>query len=398
MLTHHGLYPPRKLMGKTGILEFIHHVGSIQFDPINIVGRNPDLVLQSRVLDYRPSLLDGLLYEERKLIDGWDKMASIYSVEDWPFFSRRRCLMNQSEIDHRRPSKDLLEEVLKEVSARGPVSSLELTQNQIVDWHWGPTKASRAALESLFSMGKIGVHHRVNNRRVFDIIHRLIPQSILDLTDPFTNDADYETWHFLRRLVCMGLVSSKSGEHWHGILGVKSKERQLIIHKLIEAGEIISLEIDEIPNQLFYMRKCDYQNYKSTFPHEDSQMNAAIIGALDNLIWDRGLIRQIFEFKYIWEVYKPKAKREFGYYVLPIIYGNRFIARFEPKFDKKRKIFTVENWWWEGNIELNSAIEVGLQKCFIDFITYLDAAEIKLGDTIKHDRSLSWFGKISNYL
>jgi len=76
MLAHHGLYPPRKLMGKTGILDYIQHVGSIQFDPINIVGRNPDLVLQSRVLDYRPNLLDDLLYKERKLIDGWDKMAS----------------------------------------------------------------------------------------------------------------------------------------------------------------------------------------------------------------------------------------------------------------------------------------------------------------------------------
>ena len=74
-LMHHGLYPPRQYFGEKGILDFIKKVGSIQFDPINIVGRNPDLVLQSRVKNYQPKLLDDLLYKNRYLIDGWDKMA-----------------------------------------------------------------------------------------------------------------------------------------------------------------------------------------------------------------------------------------------------------------------------------------------------------------------------------
>jgi len=82
ILKHHSLYPPRKYVGQVGILDYISHVGSIQFDPINIVGRNPDLVLQSRVKDYQPDFLDDLLYSKRYLLDGWDKMTSIYSVND----------------------------------------------------------------------------------------------------------------------------------------------------------------------------------------------------------------------------------------------------------------------------------------------------------------------------
>jgi uncharacterized protein YcaQ len=115
MFAHHGLYPPRQLKGKNGIKEYIRHVNSIQFDPINIVGRNPDLVLQSRIQDYRPSLLDELLYEDRQLLDGWDKMASIYLVEDLPFFFRRRDHLRNTE-NSRKPPQTVIDEVLAEVN------------------------------------------------------------------------------------------------------------------------------------------------------------------------------------------------------------------------------------------------------------------------------------------
>ena len=95
VFAHHHLWPPRQLKGKDGVRQYIQHVGAIQFDPINIVGRNPDLVLQSRVADFTLGILDELLYEDRLLLDGWDKMASIYSVGDWPYFARQRARMRQ---------------------------------------------------------------------------------------------------------------------------------------------------------------------------------------------------------------------------------------------------------------------------------------------------------------
>ena len=90
LLAHHRLWPPYELEGKAGALAYVRRVGCIQFDPLNIVGRNPDLVLQSRVSNYRPALLEELLYQDRRLLDGWDKNMSIYAVEDWPCFRRRR--------------------------------------------------------------------------------------------------------------------------------------------------------------------------------------------------------------------------------------------------------------------------------------------------------------------
>lgn len=90
LLAHHRLLPPRALRGTRGVLEYVRHVNCIQHDPINVVGQNPHLVLQSRVRGYEPAVLDALLYRERRLLDGFDKQMSIYPVEDWPDFAYRR--------------------------------------------------------------------------------------------------------------------------------------------------------------------------------------------------------------------------------------------------------------------------------------------------------------------
>ena len=395
MLIHHGLFPPRRIKDKSGILRYIQLVGCIQFDPINIVGRNPDLVLQSRMKDYRPHFLDELLYSERKLIDGWDKMASIYSVEDWPYFIRQK----KSVINHpntRRPPQEAIDNVLAEIQKRGPLSSLDFNETKKVDWAWGPTKIVRAALEQQFSEGKLGISHRVNNRRSFDLINRLIPTEILQISDPFNAIEEYQDWHITRRIGSMGLVNSKSGEYWYGILGVKSKERRNIFQRLVEKGDLFTIGIDELPDEAYYIRKQDLSSMTTAIEYKTEKSEASIIAALDNLIWNRKLIQNIFDFYYIWEVYKPISKRKYGYYVLPLIYGDRFIARFEPKFDKKKQIFSINNWWWENGISPNAILEDALVSCFQNFTTYLNAKKVLLGTSIHQDKSLRWTNRIMN--
>lgn len=90
LLAQQGLLPPRALAGKAGIINYIRRVGCIQFDPLNIIGRSPEIVLQARVGDFRPAMLAELLYQDRALLDGWDKMMAIYRTEDWPYFRRQR--------------------------------------------------------------------------------------------------------------------------------------------------------------------------------------------------------------------------------------------------------------------------------------------------------------------
>jgi len=393
MLSHHGLFPPRREMGKSGILKYIQLAGCIQFDPINIVGRNPDLVLQSRIKDYRPHFLDELLYSERKIIDGWDKMASIYLIEDWSYFIRQR----NSVINHpssRRPPQDDIDNVLAEIHKRGPLSSLDFDETEKVDWSWGPTKLVRAALEQLYNEGTLGISHRVNNRRYFDRINRLFPSEILHMSDPFNSTEEYQDWHVTRRIGSMGLVNSKSGDYWYGILGVKSKERRNIIQRLVNKGDLITIGIDELPGEAYYIRKQDLSSMTNALEVKIETPKASIIAALDNLIWNRKLIQNIFDFYYIWEVYKPISKRKYGYYVLPVIYEDRFIARFEPKFDKKKQIFSINNWWWEDGIAPNDLLEDALVSCFKDFKTYLDAKKVFAGTSIKRNERLQWVNRI----
>ena len=112
---------------------------------------------------------------------------------------------------------------------------------------------------------------------------------------------------------------------------------------------------------------------------------ATFIGPLDNLIWDRDLIRWLFDFDYTWEVYKPAAQRKYGHYVLPVLYGDRFIARVEPIFDRKARVLTVVNWWWEAGVAPDDALVVALAECLAAFGRYLGAAEMRLGAAMVGD-------------
>jgi uncharacterized protein YcaQ len=378
MLAHQNLWPPRRLRGKEGILSLFDRLGCIQFDTINIVGRNADLVLQSRVANYKSTLLESLLYDDQKLIDGWDKVASIYRVEDWPCFARQRAAM---PVYHAEQSKDAMAigpQLLDAIRERGPLSSLDFKDDKKTDWFWAPTSLSRAGLELLYAWGKLGVHHRVNTRRIFDLIERLLPAEILAQEDPYQTDEAYQDWHVLRRIGSKGLVTLTSGEHWNGIRGVKAPQRRAIVKRLAEQGKVIPLSVEGLEGQTLFMRTSDLETLDAIKGKRAPKAQVAFIAPLDNLMWNRKLVQSLFGFSYVWEVYKPKAQREFGYYVLPVLYGDRFIARVDPAFDKKTKVFNINNWWWEEGITPDTSMLTAIAACVNEFGRYLDASEIKV--------------------
>ena len=125
--------------------------------------------------DFKPAILDELLYSDRVLVDNWDKMASLSLAEDWPFFSRHRSRMEDMFGVPSEVVMSLAADILGQIKKEGPQCSLDFKHVQKTDWAWGPTRVSRAALEGLFKMGQLGVHHRVNNRRYFDLIENLLP-------------------------------------------------------------------------------------------------------------------------------------------------------------------------------------------------------------------------------
>jgi uncharacterized protein YcaQ len=393
LLAQHHLWPPRKLKGAEGVLDYIRQVNCIQYDPINVVGQNPHLLLQSRVRNYKPEMLEGLLYKERALLDGFDKVMSIYPKEDWPYFAKHREYYSQRSYpaEYVRQAGSLRQVVLDEIRKRGPLSSIDLDIDEPVDWSWGTTRAGRAALEMLFFDGEIVVHHRVGTRRYFELSERMLPKKLHQAVDPHASLEDYQDWHILRRVGGLGLAHPQAGEQWGGMLGTKSKERKAALERLVERSEIVQVSVEGLETDSFYIRQADVQQLDNLSQGRQPKAGAAIIAALDNLMWDRKLIRKIFDFDYIWEVYKPEAKRKYGYYVLPIIYGDRFVARFEPGFNRKTGEFAVINWWWEDDVDVdNEIMQKALQVCFKAFTKYLRATDVGLGEKVANDRSLQF--------
>ncbi len=374
LLAHQGLWPPHNGAGASGALAYIRRVNCIQFDPLNIAGRNAELTLQARVADFRPAMLDTLLYAERRLLDGWDKVMSIYPVEDWPYFRRYREAERQRLGHDHHPIAEVLPAVRAALAARGPLSSLELDFEQRVNWPWGPTRISRAALESMYAWGELIIHHKVNTRKVYDFAARHLPAELLAAPDPNASDEQFNDWRVLRRIGGIGLIWNKSGDAWIG-LDLKSGERAAALKRLLAQGTLREATVEGLSVPL-YLRSADLPALERA--QIEVAPRAAILAPLDNLLWERRLVEALFGFVYRWEVYKPAAEREYGYYVLPILYGDRFVARFEPGRDKKTGALVIKNWWWETNIEVTHELQAELRACFARFCAFLGAATLQL--------------------
>ncbi|WP_233277382.1 DNA glycosylase AlkZ-like family protein [Paenibacillus durus] len=352
LLKHQRLGPYRLPGGKASVYRYIRHVNCIQYDPLNITGHNHELVLQARIPGFVPGFAQELLYKDRLLLDGWDKNMSIYCTEDWPYFRRLR-----DSAAARHGSNEavmaLVHKVRAEIAARGPLSSLDLDFKDKVDWAWAPARLSRAALESMYYWGELSIHRRVHTRRYYDFTANLLPEVLLAEPEPNRAEESYHDWYVLRRIGAIGLLWNRSGDGWLGISGLKSGERAAAIRRLLLADSIREVRVEGIKPPL-YVRTSDASDLETILngrpgdnPFETGHY-AAALAPLDNLIWDRELTRQLFGFHYRWEVYKPAGERSYGYYVLPLLYNDRFAARFEPVLNRASCELVIRNWWWEA--------------------------------------------------
>ena len=388
VLAHQGLWPPHEWEGKRGVVNYIRRVGCIQFDPLDIVGHNPELVLQARVADFRAEMLQDLLYQDRKLVDGWDKVMSIYCVEDWPYFQRQRDA-ERCSLDKRSQITAVLPQVRQMLQEHGPLSSIDLDMDHKVNWPWGPARLARAALEGMQFCGELVIHHRVHTRKVYDLASRHIPQKLLSASDPNGTDEQYHNWRVLRRIGGIGLAWNRASEAWLGIQGVKSKERGAALQRLVERGEVIEVHVEGVEPPL-YMRSEDEASLNKVLHSKTPSPRAVVLAPLDNLLWDRRLVKELFDFSYVWEVYKPVEQRKYGYYVLPILYGDRFIARFEPGRDKQSGALVIKNWWWEAGITPSKRMQSDLRDGLKRFLNYLGADELKIESKTAKRAGIDW--------
>ena len=381
LVAYHSLDNFDHLAGKAGIKKLLVRIGSVQYDPLNVVGRNPDLVFQSRVKNYKTVLLEELLYNERSLIDGWDKEMSIYLSKDWPCFSRIRRDRKDSvlgALNYRGQNEALkyLPQVMEEIRKRGPLAAREIKLGGCEGGRWGHRQISGAALDYLYNTGELGIFNKKNAQKTYAPINDLLPGRIINTPDPFSGDDDYFEWYFLRRIGSIGAYWQRNGGGWLGHFLNDQKLRQKTFAVLEEKKLIVPVEVPEI-NETFYIRRKDVSILNKKTEYDGM---ARFLAPLDNMLWDRLLVQKVFDFQYTWEVYVPQAKRKYGYYVLPVLYKNSLIARFEPAMYRKGQPFAVKNWWWEPPYEkcgkkAKSEIDEAVKKGLENFASYLGAVD-----------------------
>jgi len=393
LVEYQGLGRLRQYEGKSGVMDFMNQVGCIQYDPLNVVGRNSDLVLQSRVKGYKAHMLEALLYEDRALIDGWDKQMSIYTAGDWARMQMVRDAMTLSteKTLNKRKSHGALEyvdQVKEELNKTGPARPSAIDLGQVKRGSWGHGKISSVVLDYLFHRGDVGVHSKSGTQKIYDFIENLLDEEQTQTQDIFASENDFMDWYVKRRIGSIGMYWAKSGDGWLGkYLSVK-KNRMASFERLVEAGDLLEVQVESL-DDMFYIRKEDMpfleriaQNSqdqgltRTSTRSDDSEHEVRFIAPLDNLIWDRKLIRLVYDFDYVWEVYKPVADRKFGYYVLPVLYKNHFIGRFEPDHLKGGQVLKLKNWWWEEGTLVDDRLRQAVIKAFDKFATYLGVDEI----------------------
>ncbi|TYC03092.1 MAG: winged helix-turn-helix domain-containing protein [Kosmotoga sp.] len=381
LLSYQKLLPSRQLKDKDGIVEYFKQVKTIQYDPLNKVGRNPDLVLQSRIKGYKPYMLEELLYKDRILINGWDKNRSIYLTEDWPYFKRYR---NDFYNHHKNNEhiNEIIHQIRHHISEKGPLSSIDLNFDKKIDWSWSPTRVARAALESMYESGELIIIDRVGTRKIYDFSKNHIHEDILNATEPNKKERDFIKWLVFRRISSIGLLWNRSGDAWLGFKKIKKVERTLAIKELINEDKITEINVEGIKIP-FYIRSDKISLFKNLKNNKMQFNSTNFIAPLDNLMWDRKMIKELFDFDYVWEVYKPIKERKFGYYVLPVLHNDEFIARFEPEFDRKKKELIIKKWWWEPEINGKNYI-YSVKESVSDFMKYLDAKSLTGFEEILH--------------
>ena len=366
MLLKQGLLGEKRYLGKEGVLSFIQKAGCIQYDPINVCGRNADLVLQSRVDGYRESMLDSLLYQKRRLIDYWDKNMAIFPVEDWPCFARTRWAYGQEWVRSYQQIQEAAPAIRQALKTQGPSFSDDFESRDKVDWYWSSTTVSRAVLEALYFRGELCVHHKRGTQKAYDFAEKLIPDEIFSAHDPYPDDLNHGVWRLKRRIGGVGLLWNKASDAYLGLPDRKTEYRNVLFARLLEQNEIMPVNVEGIRDTL-YILTADEELLADAVSGRVFMPRTQVIAPLDNMLWDRKLLELLFDFYYRWEIYTPKEQRQYGYYVLPVLQGEEFVGRIELETDRKADSLMVRGYWSEKGKKPDKR---ALNRCLKEFADF----------------------------
>ena len=368
-------------------MELFQDIGCVQIDPLRAVERTQFLVLWSRLGLYDPADLEALLSSERRLFEYWAHAASIVMTDDFPLYQVHIRHWLHGNGAWKKRTRDWLHEneelsryILDELSQNGPLSSRDFKDHSQKSWEssgWTSGQNVGLMLNSLWSLGQIMVSHRKGLNKYWDLAERVLPEWTprQELTWP---EAVYQAAQ--RSLRALGVARPGDIEqHFtrERYPGLNDTLDQLEAEGLINPVEIVD-QGQTWPGRWF-MHAADLPLLER-IEAGDWQPRTTLLSPFDNLICDRDRTELLFDFHFRIEIYVPAAKRQYGYYVMPILHGDRLIGRIDPKMDRKKKQLRVNAIYAEPGVSIGTETTQAVTQAIKDLATFLGAEDVKYGD------------------
>jgi uncharacterized protein YcaQ len=378
---------------KVGIFEVICQIGCLQIDPINVVARNPLLVLWSRLGNYDVADFESLLWEDKVLFEYWAHAASIVLAEDYPFHYPMMQRRGQSNSLGARQLRKWLAEneafhdyILETLRQKGPLFADEFEDKAVTSWDWSGWSSARNVtmmLDVLWTRGQITVSRRQGQgfglKKQWSLIHHHLPQWADYGPVP---ERELVTLAAEKSLKALGVGAEKHIRN-HFIRGRYPGLAQ-VLAELAANGRIHPVTIHDNGTDwpdTWYIHDDDLPTL-ARLQAGDWRPATRLLSPFDNLICDRDRTELMFNFYYRIEIYTPKAKRQYGYYVLPILHGEELIGRIDPQMDRKKKQLLIHAIHAEPDAPETAETVQAIAAAITDLADFLGAKEIVYSDQI----------------
>jgi len=384
VLGKQGLWPGRRWKGKKGTAQAIRACEAVQLDPLNIVARSQDIVLHSRVLDYKPEHLYQVMYKDREFFDygGW---LAVYPMSNLPYM---RVHMDRRSHDKRvedfvLAKPELFEQVRAELRARGPLGNRNLDGNK-VGWNYRGRKDTSLALFDMWLSGELMIHHREGFERVYDFRENIAPKEF----DYVAGEKEAEEFLTFKSMSFMGLFREgalRTSLQYDMYRKYTTAEVKDLLEGWLEAGKVIQVQVEGgretylvLAKEITALESLEKGKVpKGWNPKETTTLEEVTFLAPLDIVSARGRAKKLFGFEYLWEVYKPAHQRRWGYYTLPLLYGDDLVARLDPKLDRTTMTLEIKGFWHEDDAPVKDpAFADALAKGLIHFAKFVEAKKV----------------------
>ena len=377
ILGKQGLWPGRRWRGLKGTEKAMRAIEYLQLDPLQIIARSQDIMLHSRVLDYTPGMWETITYKQRKFFD-WGGWLAVRPMDELPHW---RVVMHRERDAMRLEHADAVAEMREILKERGTVSNRDFQMaTRTRTQSYRGRKDSALALYYLWRIGDVMTHHRERFERVYALTETVAPENL----NYESSEEEADRFLFKKEVSFAGLARLKrvADSYFRGVPFEKSRQ---IVEAMLADGEFIEVKVEgwkESHNALAsdakLLRDLSAGRIpKAWTPLETTTTDEVLFLAPLDPVSARGRAKVLFGFDYIWEVYKPESKRKFGYYTLPVLWGDRLVARFDSKLDRTTNTFNILGLWLEDKaLGKDEAFAEALACGFERFVKFLGARKM----------------------